>query len=267
MGNDNLGDYLKAFEARTTEAKIDAHRYYIYARMDGRAFHTLCRGLGKPYSPEFVQVMKDVTMELCNEFSPAIAYVQSDEISLLWLPLTNEASEFQFGGKIHKLLSVLPSFASAAFTTLYQARFFKYPQQIPSFDCRICELPLKEDARKMFWWRMRDAYKNAIGSIAQSQFSDKELHGMNTDARILMLTSKGTQLSDETLYNPSFLYGTAFVRETVTRPPKPEEVSTIPVEHIPDLITRAEYRQSSLPAKALDDVPFLAEEATVDTDI
>src|SRR4051812_42734405 len=111
---DNLGDYLKGIEARS-ERKLDTTKC-IYARLDGRAFHALTNNLdiSKP-SETFTNMMMSLTEQLVIEFNPDLAYVQSDEISLGWYPLTGE-SQFIFGAKEAKLLSVIPSYCASAFS-------------------------------------------------------------------------------------------------------------------------------------------------------
>lgn len=48
MRYDELGTRIKEFEAITTKTKL-MPQLPLYARIDGRSFHTFCRGLNKPF--------------------------------------------------------------------------------------------------------------------------------------------------------------------------------------------------------------------------
>ena len=53
-------------------------------RLDGRAFHSYCRGLARPYDPMFMGDMDATALALAEQIDGVrLAYVQSDEISLL----------------------------------------------------------------------------------------------------------------------------------------------------------------------------------------
>ena len=90
MGKTNktpgLGDRMKDYE--------NVNRFYLTRRMpliiriDGRAFHTFCRGLKKPYDRIFAESMQATTLNLCKNIEGCkLAYTQSDEISLLYFLL------------------------------------------------------------------------------------------------------------------------------------------------------------------------------------
>lgn len=89
MSQDSLGDRIKRYE--------DSFRHYLPIRMpviirvDGAHFHTYTKGLkkdgnrlGNPIDDGLVEVMNDTAKYLCeNVQGSQVAYVQSDEISLL----------------------------------------------------------------------------------------------------------------------------------------------------------------------------------------
>lgn len=110
MRYDELGTRIKEFEAITTSTKL-MPQLPLYARIDGRAFHTFCRGLKKPFCMELVETMQEVTKFLVEETNAQLGYVQSDEISLCWL----DPSKAPFDGKLFKLQSVLASLATSKF--------------------------------------------------------------------------------------------------------------------------------------------------------
>lgn len=169
---ETLGDRMKAFEAITTSTTLMPHTP-VYARIDGRAFHTFCRGFEKPFSRSFVTAMQETCKELVDKTGAIVGFVQSDEISLGW----EDYTKAPFNGRLFKLQSVLASIASTAFVMhvmqtksagdkLYDATV-KYH---PTFDCRVCNVPNMHELAMQFLFRSNDAVKNSCISMAQSFF-------------------------------------------------------------------------------------------------
>jgi tRNA(His) 5'-end guanylyltransferase len=184
--SDNLGDRMKRYEALTTSVML-MENLPIYARIDGRAFHSFCRGLDKPFDLEFVKVMQNTCQELVLNTNAILGYVQSDEISLAWL----DSTKAPFDGRLFKLESVLASIATSIFVqTIYSNVEYnknKYIDLIKrcqkhcvSFDCRVFQLPNEEELANCFLWRENDAYRNSVSMLAQAYFSHKELQGKSS---------------------------------------------------------------------------------------
>ena len=185
---DNLGDRMKRYEALTTSIML-MENLSVYARIDGRAFHTFCRGLDKPFDLEFVNVMQYTCKRLVSKTNAILGYVQSDEISLAWL----DPSKAPFDGRLFKLQSVLAAMATSIFTqTIYsgveyeksKAKYIKLAErcqkQDACFDCRVFQLPNEEELANCFLWRENDAYRNSVSMLAQAYFSHKELQGKSS---------------------------------------------------------------------------------------
>lgn len=200
---DSLGNRLKTYEALTTSTML-MPSLPVYARIDGRAFHTFCRGLNKPFCLEFVETMQEVTKFLVEKTNARLGYVQSDEISLGW-EFTEDAP---FNGRLFKLQSVLASMATSKFVSYildtyqdlydddnsdriilnfsaYRLEQFgimadKIRKYFPSFDCRVFQLPNEEELANCFLWRENDAYRNSVSMLAQAYFSHKELQGKSS---------------------------------------------------------------------------------------
>lgn len=185
---DNLGDRMKRYEALTTSIML-MENLPVYARIDGRAFHTFCRGLNKPFDLEFVDVMQYTCKRLVSKTNAILGYVQSDEISLAWL----NPSKAPFDGRLFKLQSVLAAMATSIFTqTIYsgveyeksKAKYIKLAErcqkQDACFDCRVFQLPNEEELANCFLWRENDAYRNSVSMLAQAYFSYKELQGKSS---------------------------------------------------------------------------------------
>ena len=185
---DNLGDRMKRYEALTTSIML-MENLPVYARIDGRAFHTFCRGLDKPFDLEFVDIMQYTCKRLVSKTNAILGYVQSDEISLAWL----DPSKAPFDGRLFKLQSVLAAMATSIFTqTIYSGVEYESPRekyiklaercqkQDVCFDCRVFQLPNEEELANCFLWRENDAYRNSVSMLAQAYFSHKELQGKSS---------------------------------------------------------------------------------------
>lgn len=61
----------------------------------------------------------------------------------------------------------------------------------PVFDCRVWQVPSKEEAINNFMWRELDAKKNSISMSARTYYSHDELHGKTADEMQEMLWQKG----------------------------------------------------------------------------
>lgn len=188
MNKDSLGDRMKGYESAFTKDKL-LPMIPAIVRIDGRAFHTFCRGLEKPFDQGLISLMKEVTIALVEESNAVVGYTQSDEISLI---LYNEdyKSDMYFGGKVFKIISSLASLASAVFNKRLEHYLPKKKNTIPTFDCRVWNVPNKSEVCNYLIWRGQDCSRNSIQSVGQSKFSHKELHGKNNSDVQDMLMDK-----------------------------------------------------------------------------
>jgi len=248
MYTDDFGNRMKAYEAIETSRVLNK-LFPIYARIDGRSFSKFTKGFDKPYDTRLMGAMNFATEALVANTHAKIGYVQSDEISLIW-EYPEENTEPLFGGKVHKLNSVLASLASSAFMVGLQNKMFEkawpFLVKLPHFDCRIINLPNRSEAANMLLWRAMDCRKNAVSMAAQSRFSHKELHGKDQNGMLEMLISKGVNF--ESTYPWAFKDGRFFQRKTVTRELTYEELECIPEKHRPsDPVTRTEVSSINMP--------------------
>lgn len=179
---DALGDKHKKLEGMNARQLVPG--VPVIARLDGRAFHTLTRYIEKPYDEVFIGAMESVTKELLNEFNPAFAYVQSDEITLAW-----ESIEI-FDGRVDKLLSVMASYASAVFNKVYGSHMPSHVK-FAVFDCRIWQVADLETVVENVMWREMDAAKNSVNMAAHHMFKQSEIDNLSTKKRIQMLYDRG----------------------------------------------------------------------------
>lgn len=246
QAHDTLGNRLKAFEYLSTSRQLMPNTP-VYARIDGRAFHTFCRGLEKPFSKAFIEVMQETCKFLVEETNACLGYVQSDEISLGWESIVKAP----FDGRVQKLESNLASLASAKFVQ-YLARIalafedrpieshgecttLRWSKMInrgicsavpPSFDCRVFNVPNMTELANAFLWRENDALKNSITGMALNFYSHKQLDCKNSDEKIHMMRMKGHCFYEDT--DPAFMRGTFYHRENYLKALTDEEVARIP---------------------------------------
>lgn len=199
---------------------------YILLRLDGRAFHSFTRGLGRPFDPDLTHTMIATTKALCEQVQGVrAAYTQSDEISLLitaWKDSDADISKLNlaFGGVEAKLLSLTASIATVEFNQIWQNDFGSH-SKLAHFDSRLWTFPGTEEGQSLVYdyldWRRNDAIRNSISMVAQSHYSAKQLHGKNSSDMLNMIQEAGDSWAD---YHPQYLFGTTFhkvTHPTITR--------------------------------------------------
>lgn len=184
---DRMKDYEKICDYKLVP------RLPIIVRVDGRAFHTFCRNMERPYDERMSRCMIETTKYLVEETHAVIGYTQSDEINLILYNENPQAQPF-FDGRVQKLASVIASLATVKFAQEYLHQFCQYRH--PSFDCRVFNVPSKTEAVNVLVWREMDAVRNSISMAAQSVYSHKELFEKKTNEMQEMLFQKGINWND-----------------------------------------------------------------------
>jgi len=182
MANDSLGDRMKDYEKcyRT----MLPNRSNVIIRLDGRAFHTLTRGMKKPYDKNFLRSMRFVARKLMEEIQNVkMVYVQSDEISIWMNNDQTIDTQAYFANSLNKILSLTASYATATFC--------KHTELFGMFDSRAFILPDKIEITNYFLWRMKDWYRNSVSMLARSLYSAKELEFKSLPEQFDMIYAKG----------------------------------------------------------------------------
>lgn len=186
-------------------------RMPLIIRIDGKAFHTFTKGLKKPFDETLSSSMNQTALDLCKNIQNVkLAYVQSDEISLLLTDFDNLSTHQWFGGKLQKIASVSASMATLYFnkawsknveekTTIIDNEISikeedkKYSDSLKKaekigacFDSRTFVIP-QEEVTNYFLARQNDAIRNSIQSVAQAQFTHKQLMYRSQDELIYIL--------------------------------------------------------------------------------
>lgn len=200
MKYDSLGDRMKGYE-NITRIYL-TRRTPVVIRIDGKAFHTFTRGLKRPFDDILMSVMQETAKYLCKNISGCkLAYVQSDEISLLITDYDTIDTQAWFDNNLQKIVSVSASLATLAFNNFWSTAVdceIKAANTAPftsdensyittisdkrfkaTFDSRAFIIP-KDEVCNYFIWRQQDATRNSIQSLAQANFPHKELNGLNS---------------------------------------------------------------------------------------
>ncbi|QIG70846.1 putative tRNA-His guanylyltransferase protein [Rhizobium phage RHph_I1_18] len=182
---DSLGDEMKRLEAETTLEPFTFDKP-IYARVDGRAFHTLTKRIKSSEETQsgflegFTISMMAGMKEVMEDLHADVAYVQSDEASFGWFPKENELSQHPFDGKVMKLNSVIASAFTGNFLFAMLHYYGPWRYGKLSFDCRMVDVKNTTNLQRMFYWRYLDARRNAISMFARQHWSQRELNGVKT---------------------------------------------------------------------------------------
>ena len=241
---DSLGDRMKGYE--------NSYRMYLPKRMpviirvDGKAFHSFTKGFRRPFDDMLVSCMQTTAMRLCSQIEGAkLAYVQSDEISILLTNNDTIETEPWFGNNLQKLASITASMATLAFNREWnnlvdeydmdyeawamfdepyekeekrelQNRLFhaydKASRNGALFDARAFVLP-EDEVVNYFWWRQLDATRNSIQMVAQYYFSHNELQGLNcNELQNKLLTEKNVNWNN---YSTSCKRGSCILKKDI----------------------------------------------------
>ncbi len=194
MDRDAIGDRMKEYESAGQTRLI--RRLPVIIRVDGRAFHTLTRGMDKPVDWTFARLMWATATALCEEIQGArLAYVQSDEITVALLEPDAIKSEPWFGYERDKVVSLAASIATAAFNAERRIEHHTL-RSVATFDARAFNLPAHEVVNNLIW-RQQDATRNSILGLGLAHFSQKRLHGLNTSQiQDLLHAEKGINWND-----------------------------------------------------------------------
>lgn len=222
---------MKAYEEQGSVGQRCLPLLPVLARLDGRAFHSFCRGLKKPYDEHLHFLMVDVTRFLVDEAAALVGYTQSDEISLLWYS-EDPKSQIFFDGRVGKMVSILAALASVEFARLLPSRIpdkALFARRPPVFDCRVWQVPTKEEAVNAFLWRERDAVRNSILAAGQAHFSHKALQGATPkEVQEMLFQQHGVNWND---YPDWARRGTWARRIAVRRPFTAAELKDLPPKH------------------------------------
>ena len=178
MDFDTLDKQMRSFEQSLDRNMLKS--IFIVARLDGHGFTRLTKkewDLEKPFDIRFRDAMIKTLRQIMDcGFRIIYGYTQSDEISLLF-----HIDDNTFGRKERKLLSILASEASVAFSleTGHSA----------VFDCRLVPLPNEDNVIDYFRWRQEDSHRNSLNAHCYWQLRKEGLSANEAQKRIAGLSN------------------------------------------------------------------------------
>lgn len=219
MEQNELSNRMKEYE--NVQRLYLTRRTPTLIRVDGKAFHSFTKGFQRPFDPIFIQSMWDTAAYLCANIQGCkIAYVQSDEITLLLTDYDETSTQAWFNKNIVKMISVSASMATMAFNRSFiknvkdkiaqncsknivsDGVFSTYEKRFHTamFDSRVFGIP-KEEVFNNFLSRQQDATRNAIQMLGQSQFSHKQLQFKgNNEIQEMLWQEKQINFNDLPVY-------------------------------------------------------------------
>lgn len=185
----------------------------VILRIDGKAFHTFTKNCKRPFDKELMEAMDKTTIYLAENIQGAqIGYTESDEISILITDYTTINTDAWFSYNVQKMTSIAASMATAKFNSVYESSDTKYVSErdnmgrevnrclydkpLALFDARVFSIPDLVEVANYFIDRQKDCERNSIQMVAQSMYSQKELHKKKIPQIHEMLYAKGINWND-----------------------------------------------------------------------
>ena len=202
MDTSDLAKRMKDYEMR--DRYFLQKRIPVAIRVDMRAGHTFTRGFKRPFDDIFMKSMQETAKYMCENIQGAkLAYVQSDEITIILTDYDTLETDCWFNYRIDKLCSISASMATMAFNKYFaenvaneileyktsivpqcveiQQEMKEYHDTLRAavnkgamFDARCFNIP-KEEVTNLIYWRQLDAARNSVQMVGQANFSHKEL--------------------------------------------------------------------------------------------
>jgi len=156
-----------------------------------------------------MSIMQNTATALCKEIQGArLAYVQSDEISILLTDFDSEGTEAWFDGNVQKIVSISAAMATAFFD---RARSLMLKQVretgnnlladgLALFDSRVFTIPDPIEVENSFIWRQQDASRNSVQMAARSMYSHRDCRNKNNSQLQEMMHEKGVNWNDYSVH-------------------------------------------------------------------
>lgn len=231
MIKDALGDRMKNYEGRSQTYL--PRRTYTMIRLDGKAFHSYTKHCKRPYDLDLMSDMDNTAKYLCENIQGCkIAFVQSDEITLVLIDFETIHTDAWFDGNVQKITSISASMATAKFNQLRIIRLnedeysnkskdewfqlFSIDQinklELAYFDSRCWVIPDPVEVYNCLLWRQQDSTRNSIQMTGQANFSHKQLQNKScNEIQEMLWQEKNINWND---MPAGFKRGRCIVKET-----------------------------------------------------
>lgn len=234
LGNDiSLEERMKRYE--NVSRNYLTRRVPVIARIDGKSFHSVTKGLVKPFDKN-VEIAMQLTMQsLCEEVQGCVfGYTQSDEITLVITDYETIITDAWFGYNIQKMASVLASTATFYFNRYFSQsvrkfldddsnkvfsseedfkQFQRYREILMKkletgalFDARVFSIPKDEVANSLIWGQ-QDGTRNNIEGAARYFLGANRCMNRTQYQLIEMMKNAGVDYFSR--FTSSEIYGSA----------------------------------------------------------
>ena len=170
---ETLKEKCEAMRA-TTDYRLPK-KTYAMVMIDGKNFSRLIKNhYEKPFDDKFINMMNEVAIYVCKNVQGCkFAYTQSDEITFVLTDFENEETSAYFDYRLCKMLSIIPSLATAKFNQLVTLNLLDTPcstedmkqiikhMSLAQFDCKVWNTDNFNDVFAYFLWRQIDCVRNS----------------------------------------------------------------------------------------------------------
>lgn len=220
MDTSDLANRIKDYEMR--DRYFLQKRIPVAIRVDMRAGHTFTKGFERPFDKVFMKSMQETAKYMCENMGNAkLAYVQSDEITIILTDYDTLETDCWFNYRTDKLCSISASMATMAFNKFFERNTENYIQNCATdyetdglygkgtpeyqlceiyqkaaekgamFDSRCFNIP-KEEVTNLIYLRQLDAMRNSIQMVGQAYFSPAKLKDKTcNDIQDMLMTQCG----------------------------------------------------------------------------
>lgn len=250
---DEFGERMKLAEINS-ESYLDITKP-ILVRIDGKRFSRFTSGYLKPYDHRLMTCMINTAELLLSDTHADIAYTQSDEITLVYLPKTEyKVCKIPFNGRVQKTASVFASKATAYYIREYDfiqrsvetlgdsSPFYiegakEFQKDVtPNFDCRIFNATNEAEASNQILWRVHDAMRNAVSCVFRYRIGHKEMQNLDSQKMIDKMKILGIDYLKE--YN-AFERGGTLIKKSYSKNDSGEITSAVAY------LSGVDYREKS----------------------
>ena len=191
---DSLGDRQKSYEACSRDFLLPNTPVII--RVDGKAFHTYCRNMEKPFDTKFISAMTRAANAVAGQIQGfKFGYVQSDEATFVLTDYDTHQTQGWFNYNKSKMISI-----SSALMTYFFSEFMEHSyldaSPLPIFDSRAFNVPHTDVVNNVLW-RAKDWQRNSLQMYCRAHFSQKAMHGKNATQQHDMLHQIGRNWSED----------------------------------------------------------------------
>lgn len=210
--DDEFLEHLRSYEQASRSSLLS--RTPVIVRITGKNPLKLL-GVFKQFDWSYIECMEAAARRLVIEAQNCkLAYVQSNEISLLLIDFKSQHTSSWFKNDVQKMCSSAASIATAAF---YE-EFFRQKRSLydaglsQSFNVNCFNITLA-DVGNYFSWRRSDCERNSVTLLANENLSHEDIMGLNRTQLIdLLKIKKGVEWNK---MHPTFKHGFIITKERV----------------------------------------------------